>query len=541
MMEGILGTQTIYEADVIVVGFGAAGGCSAIEAHDAGAEVLIIEKQPQDAHYSNSRMSGGGYHSPRPDGDRKALKAYARAMFSGENIGNHLDGEIHDFADDHAQLWADLAPDNDAFMRRLDPQFNSVEVGAAAFRHFPGAAESGYSVMRSTYSGNNDGWVGPGWGDKNTPALSHTRSEQENGEAFHACMVTGLATRNIPVHYGIRARSLILDEAGAVVGVKAERDGNTVIYRARRGVVLTCGGYEYNRRMRQAFLDGPGAEAWAFYGTSANTGDGIEMALRAGAGLTKASSVAARVIAAVPERRNGLKVGLNTTGIGKPNEIVVDNYGSRYAAERRITKDPSRYFFYKEALQFDTVNLTYPRIPSWMIFDATLMEAGPVVNLVVASYNAVEWGSDNRLALEKGWILQAETIEDLAARIREHPDNHGRMETERLATTVTAYNSYCAAGADPDFQRQSDTLGPVAKAPFYAIPLYMGGPNTKGGLRANARRQVLDWQDEPIARLYTAGEIASVFQFVYQGGGNLAECITFGRVAGRNAAAESAL
>ena len=84
-------------------------------------------------------------------------------------------------------------------------------------------------------------------------------------------------------------------------------------------------------------------------------------------------------------------------------------------------------------------------------------------------------------------------------------------------------------------------MGPVATPPFYAIPLYPGGPNTTGGLRSNAQRQVLDWDDQPIARLYTAGEISSVFQFVYQGGGNLAEGIVFGRVAGRNAAAERPL
>ena len=81
----------------------------------------------------------------------------------------------------------------------------------------------------------------------------------------------------------------------------------------------------------------------------------------------------------------------------------------------------------------------------------------------------------------------------------------------------------------------------MIKAPFFAIPLYPGGPNTKGGLRSNARREVLDWDDQPIPRLYTAGEISSVFQFVYQGGGNLAECIVFGRIAGANAAAEAPL
>ena len=84
-------------------------------------------------------------------------------------------------------------------------------------------------------------------------------------------------------------------------------------------------------------------------------------------------------------------------------------------------------------------------------------------------------------------------------------------------------------------------MGVVRKPPFFAIPLYPGGPNTKGGLRSNARREVLDWDDNPIPRLYAAGEINSAFQFVYQGGGNLAECIVFGRVAGANAAAETPL
>ena len=81
-------------------------------------------------------------------------------------------------------------------------------------------------------------------------------------------------------------------------------------------------------------------------------------------------------------------------------------------------------------------------------------------------------------------------------------------------------------------------MGALIAPPYFAIPLYPGGPNTKGGIRANPERQALDWDDKPIPRLYTAGEISSVFQFVYQGGGNLAECIVFGRIAGWNAAAE---
>jgi succinate dehydrogenase/fumarate reductase flavoprotein subunit len=521
-----------YEADVVIIGFGSAGGCAAIEARDAGADVVILEKQPEDAHYSNTRMSGGGFHSPDPQGDFDALKAYAKAMFSGDNVPGKLEGDQSEFAEELARLWAQHAPQNADFMRGLDPAFKAVVSANAAFPEFPGAAKSGYAVVRSTYTGEFDEDALKG------RTRDTEKSEKQSGEAFHACMLTGVQSRNVPIHYGVSAQDLLVDDSGAVIGVIAERNGRRVTYRARRAVIIASGGYEYNVRMRKAFLDGPGMEGWAFYGSPANTGDGIRMALRVGAALSRVGSIAGRVICAVPERRHGLRIGMNTSGVGKPNEIVVDNHGRRYASERRITKDPSRYIFYKEALFFDTKTLTYPRIPSWMIFDSVMMKRGPVVSVAAAAYNGIDWGDDNRKALEKGYILEGATLEALAERIRTHPDNKEKMDTAALVDAVQRWNGYCAAKRDPDFEREPGTMGPVAEPPFYAIPLYPGGPNTKGGLRADAQRRVLDWDDRPIARLYAAGEICSVFQFVYQGGGNLAEGITFGRIAGRNAAAE---
>jgi len=524
-------SDAVFEADVIVLGFGGAGGCAAIEAHDAGAEVILLEKQPEETHHSNTRMSGGGFHSPSVNGDRAALKEYAKAMFSGENLPWKLEGEQQDFSDELAEAWAEYAPQNEAFMRSLDPDFKTIKITNAAFPDFPGAQKAVYDVVRSTYTGQlNDYHI-----LSNKDML---KSEKVAGEAFHACILHGLQTRKIQIHYNTRAVELITNGKGEVVGVQADCRGNKVTYYARRGVVIATGGYEYNKRMRAAFLEGPGVDGWAFYGTTENTGDGIKMALKVGAALTKVGKASARVICAVPVRKHGLKIGLNTTAVGKPNELVVDNYGRRYAAERRITKDPSRYIFYKEALVFDTIKLTYPRIPSWMIFDETLRERGPVVNIAAAAYNSIFWGADNLEALKNGWMLQGSSIRELGEKIRRHPDNRGQMDPETLVQTVTKFNEYCMNGEDPEFFREPETLGPVVKPPFYAIPLYPGGPNTKGGLRANGKRQVLDWNDQPIPRLYTAGEISSAFQFVYQGGGNLAECIAFGRIAGKNAASE---
>ena len=363
-----------FETDVLIVGFGVAGACAAVEAHDKGADVILLERQPEATHFSNTRMSGGGFHSPMPNGDFQALKAYSKAMLTGEGLPGRLDGHKDEYADELAELWARLSPENEDFMRSLDPQFLTVKLGSVAFEDFPGAAASGYAVVKSTYTGTEDEAA------QFRPTNNVDKSQKESGEAFHACLLTGLRSRDIPIHYQTRAMRLLMDGA-QVVGIECESDGQVVVYHARRGVILTCGGFEYNRRMREAFLDGPSAEAWAFYGTPENTGDGIRMALKAGAALAQVGSIAGRIICAVPERRHGLKVGLNTSSVGKPHEIVVDNQGQRYASERRITKDPSRYIFYREALEFDTHKLAYPRIPSWMIFDAKLMSSGPLVRI----------------------------------------------------------------------------------------------------------------------------------------------------------------
>ena len=522
-----------HHADVVIIGFGAAGGCAAVAAHDAGVQAIILEKQPEARHYSNSRMSGGGFHCPSAGGDFESIKAYAKAMFSGENLPHKMEGEQPEFSDALAHAWATFAPQNATFMQSLDPEFKTFSSAGAAFADFPGADRAGYACLRSTYRGSEYEAAETG-NTRNAP-----KSKKESGEAFHTCLLTGLQSRNIAIQYDTAVQSLCMNDAGEVTGVEAMCNGQRVVYHARRAVIITCGGYEYNIRMRKAFLDGPGKEGWAFYGTPANTGDGIRMALKVGAALAKIGSVAGRVICAIPERRNGLKIGLNTSSVGKPNEIVVDNLGQRYAAERRITKDPSRYIFYKEALRFDTETLTYPRIPSWMIFDATLFGKGALIGAASAAYNDIDWDDGNQNALRNGWILQGATIAELAEKIRAHPDNRDMMDTAALEQQIETWNGYCAAGKDDDFDAEPKTMGVVNKPPYFAIPLYPGGPNTKGGIRANARREVLDWDDQPIPRLYTAGEISSVFQFVYQGGGNLAECIVFGRIAGANAAAEA--
>jgi succinate dehydrogenase/fumarate reductase flavoprotein subunit len=517
--------------DVLVVGFGGAGGCSAVAAHDAGADVVVVEKQAEADYFSNTRMSTGGFHSPDPDGDREALKQYALAMFSGHNLPWKLEGEQPEgIAEDLADHWAEYAPENSSWLRDLDPDFDVVDVRGASFPDFPGAEESKYRVVRSSYSGAVE--------QPNTSQADAPKTQKECGEAFFTCIRTGVEKRSIPVYWGTAAEELVVDD-GDVVGLVASRDGERVAYRAD-ATVLTTGGFEFDADLRMQFLEGPGVEGWAFYGSPANTGDGIGMSLDVGAGLSKVGKAACRMVAAIPRREHGLKVGLKTPVVGRPGVVVVDSFGERYAAERTITEDPTRYLFYKEGVKFDIERLVYPRIPSWLVFDETTRAERAVVDRRPAGYHGIEWGKRNEAAVEKGWILSADTVEGLAEEIREHPDGRELMNPETLSTTIADYNAYCDAAESDPLGSDPSNMGPLREPPYYALPLYPGGPNTKGGIMTDGERRVLDRDRDPIGSLYSAGELSSAFKFVYQGGGNLAECIVFGRVAGENAA-EAAL
>jgi len=522
-------TRWDLEADVVVVGFGGAGACAAIEAHDNGAKVLIIEKQRADHHYPDIRMAGGNFHSPDPKGNRASLKAMGLAQMSGDNLPWKLEGEQNEIADELAELWATHSVENLPWLMSLDPEFKPARGGGPAFPDFPGAKDSGYRWYTASYSGKADADV---------PTKDLPKAQKMNGEAFFACLSTGIANRKIKVMYETPAQTLVKNDNGEIVGVVATAPGNkTIRVKARRGVVLTTGGYEFAPTMRKAFLEGPGVEGWAFYGSPDNTGDGIEMAQAVGAGLMGAGKVNGRLIAAVPLRANGLRHGVVTDTVGAPNTIVVDNTGARYMNELMVATGNSRYFSYKAAVAFDLNKMDFARIPSWMVFDETFRSTKTLASMGFGSvgFGLVPWTHDNMDAVNRGWILKGDTLEELAAKIKAHKDNRSLIDAKTFADAVKRFNDGCAEGKD-EFDRKVKATDGLAKPPYYAIPLYAGGPSTGGGIAATAQREVVDWRRRIIPRLYVAGEICQPFRYIYTTGCGIGPAVTFGRLAGRNAA-----
>ena len=157
-----------------------------------------------------------------------------------------------------------------------------------------------------------------------------------------------------------------------------------------------------------------------------------------------------------------------------------------------------------------------------------------------------QWSRDNSVEIEKGWIVHGNTLVELAKKLK--------LYEEGLTETVAKWNKDVRNDRDTQFNRPIKASGedrpaykdfvstilsePIETPPFYGIELYPCLINTQGGPRRNARAQVLDAFGQPIPRLYSAGELGSMWGIIYQGGGNIAECMVLGRIAGKNAAGE---
>ena len=204
---------------------------------------------------------------------------------------------------------------------------------------------------------------------------------------------------------------------------------------------------------------------------------------------------------------------------------------------------------HKPLTDFDAAKGEYTNQPFWVVMDDTMFKAGPLSPELGrtgtrTSYNSVhrsyEWSKDNSKELAAGWIFKADTIEELAAKIK-GTDYFGTeigVDPAGLVETVKTYNANVALGKDPDQDRPADKLAPIVTPPFYAVEMSMSSINTQGGPVRNKNYQTMGIDGKPIPRLYNVGELGSINGYEYVAG-NIVEAHTTGRVAGQNAAKET--
>ncbi|MDO4351424.1 MAG: FAD-binding protein [Eubacteriales bacterium] len=493
------------EADFVIVGFGLAGAAAAVEAHDIDpdAKLVVLEKMPETLAGGNSIASGQTFIVPSETGATEFRK-YLEACNKPNPIPDeYLDWLVNGFA---TQLpWiesvADSAGYEAGYVGGGELKWGSLVV---EFDTFPGSVFEGTSAHLRK---------------KNSGAF-------ENGGVWR-CFAQAAKARNIEVRYENPAISLVQDpitrEVSGVVALNAQ--GEEYAIKSAKGVLLACGGYENNLEMQRDFH---GMDEVYTAGTPGNTGDGIKMLMEAGAKIW--------------HMKNQTQSGGFWLGIKVPEHDATFMRNFAMAGNSWIEIDSDNNRFYNEAYGYHRQHMKYIEygryvdlpheraLPVHLIFDEATREAGSIASQWLSWPTTTEgymWTSDNLAEIEKGWIIKADTLEELAEKTGRDP--------EALKTAVERYNELCDKGVDEDFGRDPEKMAKIEKAPYYAVAITPTLVATTGGAKRDTAGRVLDWNEQPIPGLYEAGELGSYVSNLYQNGVFLSEAMLSGRAAAQTA------
>ena len=497
-------------ADVVVVGYGYAGAVAAIEAHDAGADVLLIEKMPDPGGIS---ITSGGNVRIVEDAEEgfRHLQA-TNAATTPDPVLRALAAGMADIP----AYFENLARVSGATINRRQADGNYP---------FPGTKTFGYVSIDHV----------PGFDAERTYPFvsSYVPIHRAAGVRLFKVLEDNVSSRRLRIALSTPAARLITGVQGDICGVVAQRDGRVLAIKARRAVVLACGGFEANPEMqRQYWQEKPVLNA-AYMG---NTGDGILMAQAVGAALWHMWHYhgvygfkhpdPAYPFGIRPKRLPDWIPGESARPDVKVPWIIVDRHGRRYMNEYQpYTQDTT----WRAMAVFDGQSMTYPRIPSYMIMDEPGRGAYPVASPTFNDRRfKFAWSEKTLRELESRILRKCNSHSELAAAMK--------MREEVLASTIAQWNAACEAGEDTVHGRPPTSMLKIATPPYYCAEVWPVCSNTHGGPVHDAEQRILNAFGEPIPRLFAAGELGGVFGHLYMSGGNLAECFVGGWTAGRNAA-----
>ncbi|QYB03142.1 FAD-binding protein [Rhodococcus sp. USK10] len=548
------GTAETFDTtvDFLVVGSGGGGMAAAITAAHRGIDTLVIDKGATFG--GSTAISGGGIWIPnaptlRAKGvvdSRESIRRYLDIITEGTVAADRLDAfvdkgpELMELLDrsPHMKLYwvkgySDYHPEYeggrplgrtiecmpfDTRALKEDEQFqrpNSMKGPLGLW-----VTSKDYhdlAMVKRTWKGRKASLVAAWRVASNVIRRRHMAT---GGRALVARMRMVLKDAGVPLWLKTSMTELIVDGTGAVVGVLAERDGQTVRIGARRGVLLATGGFDHNQDMRAEYLPRHGVPDVSA-GARENTGDGIVAGQKLGAAVDLMDDAwwmpsvlhpMGAVIPLVSERCI-------------PPSVIVNGRGERF------TNESSPY------VNFVHDQLDGGHVPAWFVMDSKAKSRYPFAQVLPGVPFPQGF-------YDSGVVHKADTLRDLAEKIG--------VKADTLVATVDRFNGFARSGTDEDFGRGDSAydryygdptmtnpcLDEITQGPFYAIRCEAGDLGTKGGLVTDADARVLREDGSVIDGLYATGNTsASVMGNEYAGAGaTIGPAMVFGYIAAQHAA-----
>lgn len=449
--------HTVNEFDIIVVGAGGAGLAAALTVAEAKERVLLIEKM--GAIGGNTLRASGLFNAADPERqERIGIKDspqwhFEQMMKSGRSKG---DPEVVR-----------------RFVNEALPTLHWLESLGVRFLPTPMTT-----------------W-GAEWPRGHKPL-------QPRGQAYIRTMSTACIKQGVIIKTNTALTDLITDENGRVTGIRSvvasSQGQHTMVFHARKAVILTAGGFGANSVLVSKYR--PELKGIPTDNNPGNTGDVMEAAMRIGAATTGLSYI--QCVPGAPKGRN-FQVRLDLD-IGRV--VMLDADGRRFIDEDQSRGELSRAI------------LNHPKGSVWMLTDN-------------ASVNEMDQISrkDVYRGLQTGDSMRADSLEEIAVKMS--------LPVHEVKASISQFNQEVAQEVGKCGRVKCHL---IKTSPYWASRVILNVHTTMGGLVINSKAQVKNKAGQIIPGLFAAGEISgSVHGENRMGGNGIADAITFGRIAGKEA------
>ena len=529
--------------DVIVVGSGGTGLIAALSAAVHGADVLLLESE--EGIGGTTLFSGGQIWVPNNhymtrvgvSDSRKEVLTYMHETMPNRNDAKRWEAfvdhapEMLCFMEKNTPLQFALSECPDSFSEKKGGKVfgRTVEVCPVSFRQL-GKGKNAILKIPTEFKvpvpfmfGEVMKFIQEGHIALISVIPSVIYRILANKATMSKGLIVGLfkgcLNNGIKVILNTRVREL-LQKDGRILGVKAENVDKEITFKARKGVILATGSFDWNKALRDEFLPGPLEHSIT---PPSNRGDAVVMARQVEAKLFCMDEAWYWPALYTGSLYKGAPVGKLLRRRSYPHTIIVNCMGRRFVNEAEHNMGIA-LMYEQDAATGSLINQ-----PAWLISDSQFHRKYEDISVKLRSPD---------------WLIKDKTLNGLADRIG--------VDAEGLQETVSRFNTYAKQGKDPDFCRneslydrlhgdqrsQFPCLGTIEKPPYYALEVFTSSVGTKGGPLTNANWQVIREDESVIEGLYAVGNCSAAIigPITIAPAATLGSGMTAGYIAGKHAA-----